>query len=121
MKLTRSDVSLNEIDGLSPQEIQDIARELSVDTPILSYRVVGNRVELYLLGGATAVYEKRKYQAADPSSILSGMTVKELHAVAMELAIDTPKRMKKAELIEVIMRLEPIAIADAIAIQSFRQ
>lgn len=109
---------------LTSLEIKEIAIQLDINTPILSYRVVGDRVELHLLGGATAVWDpaivnKPTTPAVDLLSLLSGMTVKELKAVAKELSIDTPKRMKKAELIEAIMRLEPIAIADAIALQSF--
>jgi hypothetical protein len=42
---------------LTPLQIQDIAERAEVDTPIMSYKVVGNRVELHLLGGAIASVE----------------------------------------------------------------
>jgi hypothetical protein len=33
-----------------------IAKEMEIDKPIMSYRMIGSRVELYLLGGEVLVW-----------------------------------------------------------------
>ena len=37
---------------LKPEELQAAAKQLGVNNPIMAHKVVGNRVELHLLGGA---------------------------------------------------------------------
>ncbi len=51
VKHEESDVELTEL------QIRDVIERAEVSTPVLAYKVLGNRVELHLLGGPVAYVE----------------------------------------------------------------
>ena len=96
---------------LTPQQLQAIAKELNIKTPIFSYRVVGDRVELHLLGGRQVTYDPAL--AVDLPSLLSDLTVKELRLLAKDLGIAGISRMTKAALISALSGLDANNVADS--------
>jgi hypothetical protein len=56
--------------------IQEAAHELGIDVPIMSTRIVGNRLELYLYGGQVRVYTPPEMEIVpETSPILAGGAV----------------------------------------------
>lgn len=96
---------------LSPQELQAIAKELNIKTPIFSYRVVGDRVELHLLGGRQVTYDPAL--AVDIPSLLSDLTVKELRLIAQDLDVSGNSKMIKAALVKALSDLNANDVADS--------
>jgi hypothetical protein len=97
---------------LTPLQIQDIAERAEVETPIMSYKVTGSRVELHLLGGAIATVEAHWLawaSAAEPLTPANGpdgrlkeMTYDQLYQLAKRLAIRGRSNLDKPGLIEAI-------------------
>ena len=85
---------------LSQRQLLEIAHNQSVDVPIMNYRIVGGRVELFLYGGQVI-----SSPAGDskPASMLEKMSVKELYTIASALEISGRSKMGKDELVEAIL------------------
>lgn len=96
------------MDNLIKQAIE----ELGIDKPVMTSRVVGDRVELTLYGGERITYAparptkaSAKDDVAEPANtpvILEGLTVAELRTRAADAGISGRTTMKKAELIEAL-------------------
>ena len=99
--------------SLTRDQIKTIAEELEINQPIMSYRVVGDRVELRLLGGSTAVYEEAG--AGDVAVDLSKMGIKQLRFLATKFMVPKRSKMSKMQLIEALSEHDQSAIATAIA------
>ena len=100
---------------LEPHEIQAIAEDLDINVPIMSYKVVGGRVELHLYGGGIAIHETQP--AASIVDQLDNLRVRDLRKIAKELGITrTSMKLKKELLIELAARAEhdPAAVQEAI-------
>ena len=94
---------------LTPLQIQDLAERLEVSSPIMSYRVVGERVELHLLGGAVAVGS-----LGESGPGLDDLTVKELRLIAAAVKIPGAKKLRKSELLAALERVDPKLIEEAL-------
>ena len=97
---------------LTSQQLQAIAKELDIKTPIVSYRVVGDRVELHLLGGQRVIYDPA-ITAVEISSLLSDLTVKELRLIAQDLDVSGNSKMTKAALVKALSDLNANDVADS--------
>ena len=99
---------------LDPQEINAIAQDLDIDVPIMSYKVVGGRVELHLYGGGIAIHETQP--AVSVVDRLDNLRVRDLRKIAKELGITrTSMKLKKELLVELAARaeLDPAAVQKA--------
>ena len=113
---------------LSPQEIQAIAEDLDINVPIMSYKVVGGRVELHLYGGGIAIHETQPAKPNETDVLgqlvsdiieqqLHDLRVRDLRKIAKELGITrTSMKLRKELLIELAARaeLDPAAVQEAI-------
>lgn len=81
---------------LRPEELKAIITELGVSNPVMSYRIVGSRIELNLLGGAVV---RGKIDNED----LSNLSKKDLYALAKGLGISGRTKMSRKELEEAIL------------------
>jgi hypothetical protein len=113
-----------EEDALTHQQIQDIAQREGVNNPIMSARVVGNRVELHLLGGAIHATELERVPIPTtgsdstvvsssvpptPRQYLSSLTVSQLKQLAAILNLNIPSKVKKGQLVEL---MAPYSLAE---------
>ena len=73
-------------------KIKDAVRELKIDKPIMSYKVVGSRVELHLLGGSVEVLDSRPFYR--------DMSLPELKRLARRHKIPGRSKMNRQQLIE---------------------
>ena len=110
--------------GLTEEELQKMIQHAGVDQPVMSVRVVGDRVELCLLGGAvvpvppftpgtsskpptsddtaTMAQTPIGVSASDAEaklSILESLTVRQLKSLAAEAGLQRYRRANKAALI----------------------
>jgi hypothetical protein len=85
---------------LSQRQLLDIAREQNVDVPIMSYRVTGDRVELFLYGGQVISAPADLPQFA---SVLENFSTTKLRKIAKDLNIPGRTKMNKDELVEAIL------------------
>lgn len=109
-KHEQSDVELTEL------QIQDVVERAAVTTPVLAYKVAGNRVELHLLGGPVAYVEAdwlvEPDQLADNVVEAAGelldeleeMTYDALYKLAQKLNVRGRSKMDSPELVEAIRR-----------------
>lgn len=82
---------------LSQRQLLDIAAELEVNVPIMNYRVVGDRVELFLYGGQVV-------SSIPPDAVyLEDLTKQYLYKFAANLDISGRSKMNKDQLIEAIL------------------
>jgi hypothetical protein len=102
---------------LTNLQIQDLAERLEVSSPIMSYRVVGERVELHLLGGGVAIGS-----LGVPSAVvLEELSVKELRLIAAAVAqaglgqIPGAKKLRKSELLAALATIDPKLIEEVTA------
>lgn len=102
---------------LTPEELQAIAKELSINTPIMSYRVVGDRVEIHLLGGRQLIYNRS--MTVDIPSLLAVLTVKELRQLAKDLEVPGFSRKNKKALIKALSELDPNQVEYALALLNY--
>ena len=72
------------------------AEVMEVDKPIMSYKVVGSRIELHLLGGSVAVLDSIDY---------SILTLTALRRLASESKIPGRSKMNREELIRALESL----------------
>ena len=85
--------------NLQDQEfIAQAIRELRVDKPIMSCRVLGDRIELYLLGGAKVIWPI--------PSALDLMSTSELKRIARKRKIPGRSKMNRSELIKALEAIE---------------
>ena len=84
----------------SQKQLLSIAHAQEVDVPIMNYRVVGDRIELFLYGGQVVSAPADFPQSA---SLLEELSIKELKAIASRLSIRGRSKMDKDELIEAIL------------------
>lgn len=82
--------------------VKQAAVELGVDKPIMSYKVVGNRVELHLLGGSVAVWTRRSPGPYRRRAVLSRLSTKELRRQARLHEIRGRSKMSRSQLIDAI-------------------
>ena len=85
-------------DQLDPRRLQEIAKKLGINQPVLSQRVVGSRIELFLLGGSEIVLE------AEPGEELESLDYDTLYRMAQQYAIRGRSRMKREALIDALRR-----------------
>jgi hypothetical protein len=98
-----------------PESVRQAAAELGVDKPIMSYKVIGDRIELHLLGGSVVKSPARPVPNAvsgtDPDlavppyqrrDVLSHLSTKELRRRASEVNIRGRSKMSRAQLIEAL-------------------
>ena len=78
-------------------KIKRAAKILEVDKPIMSYRVVGDRVELRLLGGSVAIL--------DPHPSYRDMRVSELKQIARRLKVPGRSKMNREQLVQALEEL----------------
>ena len=103
---------------LEAQDLQKLAKKAGVTTPVYAARVVGNRVELIILGGAVVqVPGKASAQATAPENptppnLLDAYTLDQLRQVASALGLVNYSSYKKAEL---IAQLQASYTADQLA------
>lgn len=96
---------------LTSLEIQDLAERLDVSTPIMSYRVVGERVELHLLGGGVAI---GSLDEKPTTAQLVNFTAKELRKIAVIIKIPGAAKLRKSELLAALADIEPRILVAAI-------
>lgn len=77
-------------------------KELGIDKPIMSHRVVGERLELHLYGGDTLTYGVAKA----PEQPLFLMSKKELIAEAKRLGVTATAKMTKSQILAAIEEAE---------------
>ena len=94
---------------LSSLEIQDLAEQLDISSPIMSYRVVGERVELHLLGGGVAIG-----RLGEGGIDLDDLTVSQLKAIAQAVKIPGAKRLRKAELLAALSTVDHNTLLSAL-------
>ncbi|MGB3714493.1 MAG: hypothetical protein WA996_08700 [Candidatus Promineifilaceae bacterium] len=95
--------------------VKQAAVELGVDKPIMSYKVVGDRIELHLLGGSTAVWTARPVPKAVTGPVpdlagpfdrrrtrLAHLSTKELRSRASERRLRGRSKMSRSQLIEAL-------------------
>jgi hypothetical protein len=92
-------------DQLSHKELQELAKELNITTPILAHRVVGDRVEVHLLGGREVIYDPSISAVAIPE-LLSDLTLKELRLIAQDLGVSGYSKMTKAALVKALSNFD---------------
>lgn len=97
---------------LSHEELQELAKELKINTPIMSHRVVGDRIELFLLGGHQVVSQPK--QAVDIPSLLADLSVTQLRQIAKDLGVTGYSKMKKEALLHALSELPAHSVADAL-------
>lgn len=107
---------------LTTREIQELARKAGVDKPVMSVRVVGDRIELRLLGGEvvpvpqvhshaplhpgstpTTGQHATAVQLFSPHEVFADMTVARLKRVAAYLEMSGYSRLTKAKLIAALV------------------
>lgn len=97
--------------------IKAAIKELGIDKPIMSHRVVGNRIELHLYGGDTVIYAASstplpvtaatRATTHGPDEIdLTSLTRAELISMAKQEEIPGRSKMNKTQLIKALK--EPI-------------
>ena len=94
---------------LNSLEIQDLAERLDITSPIMSYRVVGERVELHLLGGGVAIG-----RLGEGGVDLDTLSVKELRKIAQAVKIPGAKRLRKAELLAALSTVDHNTLSSAL-------
>jgi hypothetical protein len=87
---------MNEADEIAL--IAKAVKELGINRPIMSHRVVGDRLELHLYGGDTLTYAI----AEAPETPLFLMSKKELIELAEERGIKVTSRMTKSRILAAI-------------------
>lgn len=87
---------------LDTQQIQQLAQESDITTPIQAARVVGDRVELHLLGGTIAQVPNPWAVEVPIGPDLTDLSTKELRQLAKEQAISGYSKMTKPELIQAL-------------------
>jgi hypothetical protein len=110
VKHEESDVELSEL------QIRDVIERAEVSTPVLAYKVVGNRVELHLLGGPVAYVEadwllepealaENVVEAAgELLDDLEAMTYEALYKLAQKLNVRGRSTMVEGELVAAIRK-----------------
>ena len=93
---------------LTPDQLKSIVSTLKINQPVMSYRVVGNRVELRMLGGSTAVF----HEVEKPS--LDEMSLSYLRTLAASFVIPGRAKMSKKNLLEALLQQDPEALQAAI-------
>jgi hypothetical protein len=83
-------------------QVKLAAEAHGVDKPIMSYRVVGGRLELYLLGGSV-VYHKLYHS----NPIYRDMGLAELKKLATSHKIPGRSKMNRIQLIEALEEVNP--------------
>ena len=73
---------------LTPLQIHDLVEREEITTPILAYKVIGGRVELYLLGGAVAAVEPHWLRSASSVEPLTRETAEEIPERLEEMTFD---------------------------------
>jgi len=102
---------------LSSLEIQDLAEQLDISSPIMSYRVVGERVELHLLGGGVAIGRLgEKLNDVQPAIYiyLDDLSVRDLRKIAQAVKIPGAKRLRKAELLAALSTVDHNTLSSAL-------
>ena len=89
---------------LTAQELQSAAKQLDVKTPIMSHKVVGNRVELHLLGGAVVQGQVKDLGAAETPD-LDSLGYRELYELAKTHNIKHRSNMNAEELREALKEI----------------
>ena len=79
-------------------QVKQAAKILEVDKPIMSYRVVGGCIELYLLGGSVAVLDSRPFYR--------DLTTVELNQLARRHKIPGRSKMNRDQLIQALEEIE---------------
>jgi len=100
---------------LTPAQLKIIVKALKINRPVLSHRVVGNRVELHLLGGSKAVFSDVGL-FDDPRPNLDNMSLKNLRALSTVLGIPGRGQLNKADLIAALYDLDPDVLVNALAL-----
>ncbi len=93
---------------LSPDQLKSIIKALKINQPVMSYRVVGNRVELRMLGGSTAEF----INVENPT--LDEMSLSYLRTLAASFDIPGRAKMSKKKLLEALNQQDPAALQAAI-------
>jgi hypothetical protein len=101
---------------LSELQIRDVIERAEVTTPVLAYKVLGNRVELHLLGGPVAYVEadwllepealaENVVEAAgELLDDLEAMTYEALYNLAQKLNVRGRSTMVEGELVAAIRK-----------------
>ena len=90
---------------LTQRQLLDIAHEHEVNVPISAYRVVGDRVELFLYGGGRISHSSAGRIA------LADLDTKQLRYLATHLNIPGRTKMKRAELLTALATADPDQLA----------
>lgn len=101
---------------LDHSDIQKLAKLAGVNKPVMSVRVVGDRIELHLLGGQVVPVPRHQYDTPattgqtpstpipfSPLDVFQDMTVARLKRVAAYLEMSGYSKLTKAKLIEALM------------------
>ena len=104
-------MTTNEGAELTAADVQKLAAEAGADQPVMSVKVVGDRVELHLLGGMvvpvtppshteqSSVGKTAQQKATTPNEVLDKLTVRQLKALAAEAGLSNYRKANKAALI----------------------
>ncbi|MFZ0547823.1 MAG: Rho termination factor N-terminal domain-containing protein [Candidatus Promineifilaceae bacterium] len=98
--------------ALTDVQLQDVIERAEVTTPVLAYKVSGNRVELHLLGGPIAYVEadwlidsdEAVEKAAELFDDLESLTQDALYKLAQALNIRGRSSMAQPELVAAIKK-----------------
>ena len=77
--------------------VKEAAIKLGIDKPIMSYRVVGSRLELHLLGGSVVCHQLYK-----SNPLYRDMGLAELKKLATSHKIPGRSKMNRIQLIEAL-------------------
>ncbi len=88
---------------IEPLELKHMAEELEVNRPIMAYRVVGDRVELHLMGGSKAIFQDDEDRGPRELELFLDMIgrkkVGQLRKAAGIVGIENPSKLRKDDLI----------------------
>lgn len=94
--------------GLSNEDIQKLAKKAGVNQPVMSVKVVGDRVELHLLGGMVVPLQHgpahTQANSGKVQHILEPLTVPQLKKLAEEAGLTGYSKANKAALIVLLSK-----------------
>ena len=85
-----------------PELLGKAIKALGVNRPVLAYKVVGDRIQLWVLGDNKPLEYVASEELQEQPLYLSGMSKKELLEQAADLDISGRSKMTKAQLVKAL-------------------